>query len=75
MCYLLFPETKNLTLEEIGILFGDKNIRSMSTSEVMPRSPGHEDEANLENGGIGGKLGRSDYLDYGRSEDVARSPA
>ena len=26
-CYLYFPETKDKSLEEIGLLFGDKNVR------------------------------------------------
>ncbi|WVR09807.1 hypothetical protein IAU60_006883 [Kwoniella sp. DSM 27419] len=28
VAYFLFPETKNKTLEEIGLLFGDTNVRS-----------------------------------------------
>lgn len=31
ICYLLFPETKNKTLEEIGLLFGDTNVRTPPT--------------------------------------------
>lgn len=34
ICYFLFPETKNKTLEEIGLLFGDKDVH-MGTSPVM----------------------------------------
>jgi hypothetical protein len=34
ICYLLFPETKNKTLEEIGLLFGDTNVRMSPTASI-----------------------------------------
>ncbi|GFZ51180.1 hypothetical protein JCM24511_08938 [Saitozyma sp. JCM 24511] len=34
ICYLLFPETKNKTLEEIGLLFGDTNVRTPPTHSI-----------------------------------------
>jgi hypothetical protein len=34
ICYLLFPETKNKTLEEIGLLFGDTNVRTPPTTSI-----------------------------------------
>jgi hypothetical protein len=32
--YFLFPETKNKTLEEIGLLFGDNNVRVAPTDDA-----------------------------------------
>jgi hypothetical protein len=32
--YFLFPETKNKTLEEIGLLFGDTNVRVAPTDDA-----------------------------------------
>jgi len=33
--YFLFPETKNKTLEEIGLLFGDTNVRVAPGMEAV----------------------------------------
>lgn len=55
--YFLFPETKNKTLEEIGLLFGDTNVRV---------GPGHE---HL---GMPESKGDSEKVDVGHQDEVAQ---
>lgn len=42
ICYLLFPETKNKTLEEIGLLFGDTNVRPMPSATIESSAIDHD---------------------------------
>ncbi len=65
ICYLIFPETKNKTLEEIGLLFGDTNVRTMPshTADI-----GTNNESALEKGGH--LDGERSHLEYGKGRDV-----
>ncbi|ORY20790.1 general substrate transporter [Naematelia encephala] len=47
LSYFLFPETKNKTLEEIGLLFGDTNVRSMPAVDGYSRSALEKDKDHL----------------------------
>lgn len=42
--YFLFPETKGKTLEEIGLLFGDTNVRSFEQDQDTPSEEKTKDE-------------------------------
>jgi hypothetical protein len=42
--YFLFPETKNKTLEEIGLLFGDTNVRVGPGSERVGMHEGKTED-------------------------------
>ncbi|GFZ46483.1 hypothetical protein JCM24511_04730 [Saitozyma sp. JCM 24511] len=55
--YFLFPETKNKTLEEIGLLFGDTNVRVAPT----------DDAATLTD--KDGRKGEHRHLEAGQSEN------
>jgi hypothetical protein len=60
VAFLLFPETKNKTLEEIGLLFGDENVRVM---------PGYEGRATVGDGERE-KEGDEEKGEGGMKEDV-----
>ncbi|GFZ47085.1 hypothetical protein JCM24511_04827 [Saitozyma sp. JCM 24511] len=51
VAFLLFPETKNKTLEEIGLLFGDENVRVMPGYEGAVGGGDREKEGDEEKGG------------------------
>ena len=51
ICYLYFPETKNKSLEEIGLLFGDTNVRiPMILDPLGTKDPATVHEEGMDKG-------------------------